>query len=327
VAVKDLPKGQAAGDGPVVVTVGEAMCALSCRGQRLEDADRYAVHVAGAEFNYAVDLCRLGVPARLFGAVGDDPFGRRIQRTARREGVDVAGLRTDPARPTGLLLKDLAGVDGERPVHYLRARSAAAAYGGGPDLEAAAGGAAGVHVTGISLVVGRALERAALRLLEAAPARAWRSFDLNVRLRLAKPGRWREVLELAVSRANVLFATAAELATIGVDPEAVARRCAASGVVAVLRLPGHVSEATLPDGTSARGAAPVGLASGRDPVGAGDAFAAAVTAWRLAGRGWPEALAAGHVAGAMTARTEGDFEGAPYRHELEALLAATHVNR
>jgi 2-dehydro-3-deoxygluconokinase len=315
-----------AGEQGPVVTVGEALGALQARDGRLEDAVRYEVHVAGAELNYAIGLSRLGVAAAWFGAVGDDPFGRRVLRTARAEGVDVRGVAVDPTRPTGLLLKGRSLPDGEREVFYRRRDSAATAYVAPPDLAEAARAARGVHATGISLMLGAGLADAVRTLFGAAVGAPWRSFDLNVRLRLAEPAAWRAVLDEMLGRIDVLFASASDLAAAALEGDALAARCAERGVTAILRGEGRDALVVLPSGE--RLTVPPGPAVPVvDPVGAGDAFAAAVTAWRLAGAAWGDAVRAGQLAGAMVVGLPGDFEGAPYREELEALVAGRHLSR
>lgn len=55
--------------------------------------------------------------------LGDDAAGVRIVRTLRAEGVDVGSVHTDPAAPTGLLVRDAAGPRGIT-VDYHRSGSA-----------------------------------------------------------------------------------------------------------------------------------------------------------------------------------------------------------
>jgi 2-dehydro-3-deoxygluconokinase len=110
-----------------VVTCGEAMVLLLARHDLpMSSARDYEAQVAGAESNVAIGLARLGHTVAYFGRVGDDPFGERIRRELRGEGVDVSALVTDPDRPTGLLFRDTV-VGSPLTVHYRRAGSAATA--------------------------------------------------------------------------------------------------------------------------------------------------------------------------------------------------------
>jgi 2-dehydro-3-deoxygluconokinase len=309
-----------------VVTVGEALGVLDAGDGRLEEVDRYEASVAGAELNYAVDLARLGVAARYFGAVGDDPFGRRVLRTLRAEGLDASDVSVDPSRPTGLMFKGRSLPGGEREVVYRRRHSAASAYLPPAALAEAARAARGVHATGISLMLGEGMAKAVRTLFEEGAGAPWRSFDLNVRLRLAPAEAWRDALEAMLAPGRVLFASASDLAAVGLGPEEVVGRCRRRGVTAVVRGADHGALVVTPDGRERR-VPPVPEVVAVDPVGAGDAFAAAVTAWRLADASWEEAVRAGQWAGAMVVRVRGDFAGAPYRHELEALVAGAAASR
>jgi 2-dehydro-3-deoxygluconokinase len=311
--------------GPVV-TVGEALASLEPAEGRLDVAAQLALGTLGAEYNYAIDLSRLGVATQFFGAVGADPLGRRVIRTARAEGVDVTGVVVDPARPTGLLLKDTPGMDGERAIYYIRGGSAASAFAPTEALTAAADVALGVHVSGISFCLGPALRESALALLKAGAGARWRSFDVNVRLRLAPPEQWAAALAQALPFVTTIFATAGELGSAGLDLDDVVSRARSQGVSCVIRCGREKTLIVAEDGSKER-VVPTYSTNAIDPVGTGDAFAAAVTSYRLADAPWSEAVRAGHLAGAMVASVRGDFEGAPYLEELRSWVDGHHVNR
>lgn len=164
-----------------MVCVGETMAALAPDPLGpLDGADLLRVDIAGAESNVALYLADHGIPARWVSAVGDDPFGRRVRARIAAGGVDVSGVRTDPQRPTGLLLKDPGPRGHGTRVHYHRVGSAASALT--PDVldDPAVAGAALVHLSGITPALSpgcRALVERALR-----PDRPWPvSFDVNHR--------------------------------------------------------------------------------------------------------------------------------------------------
>jgi 2-dehydro-3-deoxygluconokinase len=309
-----------------VVTVGEALASLEPSAGRLDAATQLQLGALGAEYNYAIDLARLGYTTRFFGAVGADPLGRRIVRSARAEGVDVSGITIDAARPTGLLFKDAPGMDGERTIHYMRTGSAASAFTAVPELITAASAADGVHVTGISLCLSRPLREAALELMRHGAASRWRSFDINVRLRLAPPEEWGAALAAVLPMCTVVFATAGELAFAGMSLDEVVSAAREEGIACIVRCGRDETLIVAEDGSEER-VVPVYSTSPVDPVGTGDAFAAAVTAYRLQGAPWSDAVHAGHIAGAMVASVYGDYEGAPSAEELSAWMEGRHVNR
>jgi 5-dehydro-2-deoxygluconokinase len=73
-------------------------------GGRLEDMRSFAKYVGGSPTNTAIAAARLGLRAGLLTRVGADHMGRFIREELAREGVDVRGVLTDPARLTALVL-------------------------------------------------------------------------------------------------------------------------------------------------------------------------------------------------------------------------------
>src|ERR1041384_1571630 len=94
-----------------VVALGETMIALAPPpGESLRQATDWSVDHAGAESNTCVGLARLGLRVAWVSRLGDDPPGDRIVDALIAEGVDVRWVRRDRQRPTGLMLKEAAGV-------------------------------------------------------------------------------------------------------------------------------------------------------------------------------------------------------------------------
>ena len=60
--------------------------------------------VGGCPTNIAIGTARLGLKSGLITRVGDEHMGRFIREQCAREGVDVAGVQTDPVRLTALVL-------------------------------------------------------------------------------------------------------------------------------------------------------------------------------------------------------------------------------
>lgn len=71
----------------------------------------------GASANVAANLARLGGRAGFVGTVGDDDFGRFLQRSLTADGVDVADLRRVPGERTALCFVTV-GTDGDRSFTY-----------------------------------------------------------------------------------------------------------------------------------------------------------------------------------------------------------------
>ena len=89
-----------------ILTVGEPMGLFIAQEEaKLEKVKHFSTSVAGAEFNVAVGLTRLGHKAGYLTKVGEDPFGRQIINCMNENGIDTALTQIDPAHRTGVKLK------------------------------------------------------------------------------------------------------------------------------------------------------------------------------------------------------------------------------
>jgi 5-dehydro-2-deoxygluconokinase len=73
-------------------------------GGRLEDMASFSKAVGGCPTNIAIGAARLGLKSGLITRVGDEHMGRFIAEQCAREGVNVAGVHTDPHRLTSLVI-------------------------------------------------------------------------------------------------------------------------------------------------------------------------------------------------------------------------------
>lgn len=89
-----------------VITIGRASVDLygAQVGGRLEDMGSFQKYIGGSPTNMAAGTARLGLRSALITRVGDEHMGRFIREELAREGVDVRGVVTDPARLTALVL-------------------------------------------------------------------------------------------------------------------------------------------------------------------------------------------------------------------------------
>src|SRR5919199_3648728 len=108
-----------------VVSLGESMVLLVAEQPGpLREATTFRRHVAGAESNVAIGLCRLGHTAGWISRVGDDEFGRAVAFRIRGEGVDLSRLIVDPGAPTGVLFRERREVGPIEVVYYRRGSAA-----------------------------------------------------------------------------------------------------------------------------------------------------------------------------------------------------------
>ena len=85
-----------------VLCLGEALVDLTPdRRGRLRECETFQAHSGGAPANVAVGLARLGRRTGFHGVLGDDEFGRLLERKLSAEGIDCRFRFTREA-PTGM---------------------------------------------------------------------------------------------------------------------------------------------------------------------------------------------------------------------------------
>ncbi|MFC1417887.1 sugar kinase [Streptacidiphilus cavernicola] len=310
-----------------VVTLGESMAALGSPAPGpLRHAPHLTLSIAGAESNVAIGVRRLGHPSAWIGRVGADEFGRMVLERLRAEQVDVSAARTDPAAPTGLLVKEQRTPDVTR-VQYYRSGSAGSRLC--PDDLAAPGSpaarliadAAVLHVTGITPLLSPTAADAVRHAVGlAAAAGVPVSLDVNHRTALGTPAQLRAALLPLLPQVTQLFAGEEELLLLA-DAEDEAE--------AVNRLRDAVPELVVKrgaDGATLHTAAgvlrqPAVPVRAVDPVGAGDAFTAGYLAGLLDGSTPAERLRLACLTGAFAVSVASDWSGLPTRDELRLLTA------
>jgi len=305
-----------------VITLGETMVAFAAHeAGPLDAAATFTKIVAGAETNVGVGLARLGLKVAWVSRLGADSFGAYVRATVEGEGVDCSAVVTDPARPTGFMLKSRALEGADPTVEYYRRGSAASALSVADFDPVRFLAARHLHVTGIT----PALSASAAELVEHA-MKAMRaagrsiSFDPNLRPRLW-PGR--EAMAAHLNRlaglADWVLPGLAEGRTLtGLDtPQDIATfylERGAQGVVIKLGADGAYWRTAQRDGHVAG----LRVAEIVDTVGAGDAFAVGVLSGRLEGLDWPAAVARANWIGAQAIQVVGDMDGLPRRDQLPA---------
>lgn len=300
-----------------LLTLGETMVLLwPDGGGTLDDALRYGRSCAGAESNLCIALSRLGHRTRWVSRLGDDPFGRFIQRTLATEGVDVLAP-TVPDANTGVFFKERA-LHGPRRVYYYRRNSAASRMDAGdiaPELIAAS---RVIHLTGITPALSPTCRQAVLRAIELArAARVTISFDPNVRLQLwSDEDTCREGLLPILREVDIVLLGHEDAAVLfpGIHEDDVLDRVLALGpTTAVLKM-GDRGASGIWNGEHLRvDAYPVQVV---DTIGAGDGFDAGFLSGTLRGLSLHQCLELGAQVGAAAVGAEGDWEGYPYLQEL-----------
>lgn len=165
-----------------VITIGRSSVDLYGAeiGGRLEDMAQFVKAVGGCPANIAIGLARLGLKSALVTRVGDEAMGRFIIEQMQREGVETAGIVTDPARLTALVV---LGVRDEHnfPLIFYRDNCADGALDEGDIVEDFIASAKAIVVTGTHFAKANsdAAQRKAIRF--AKKHRRLVAFDIDYR--------------------------------------------------------------------------------------------------------------------------------------------------
>lgn len=301
-----------------VVTFGETMM-LFAPGERgtLEYAPAYQGSIGGAESNCAIGLARLGHSVCWVSRLGRDPFGSRVLKTLRGEGVDVSRVEICDSAPTGIMFKE-PGPDNTTRIFYYRSHSAAAALQAEPfeSLKARY-----LFVTGITPALSASNRRLTFELVDRFRANGAKvAFDPNMRFRLWSVKEARDVfLELA-RKCDLLMPSLAEaeILTGLAEHESMCNELLSLGPSRVVVKAGNRG-AWYADGAE-RGFCACYPTTEIDPVGAGDAFCAGVLSGLLDDQPLREAIKRGSALGALCVSTFGDYQGLPDRIGLQAFM-------
>ncbi|MDZ8200369.1 sugar kinase [Microbacterium sp. SSW1-59] len=313
---------------PGVVTVGESLLRLSTdRVGPLAHATALHLGFGGAESNVAIGLSRLGVATTWVSRLGADSAGDLILRELHAEGVSTVAAR-DTSAPTALMMKVKRTPDTVEVIYH-RAGSAASLLSPADIDPVLLRDASMLHLTGITA----ALSDSARDAVRAAAAMAREvgtpvSFDLNHRARLWSADDARSFYAEILPFVDIVFAGDDEARLIVEGDRSdldLARALADAGpATAVLKLGARGALAV--EGTTTEQVPAVAIRP-VDTVGAGDAFVAGFLAAQLAGESLKDRLGLAVRTGAFACLAEGDWEGAPRRHELGLLGAADPVVR
>ena len=307
-------------------------------GGRLEDMRSFDKYVGGSPTNIACGAARLGLRAGLITRVGDEHMGRFVRETLLREGVDVAGVATDPQRLTALVLLGIRDED-RFPLIFYREDCADMALCADDVDPALIARVRALVVTGTHLSHPRteAAVLKAVRLAQEAGARI--ALDIDYRpdlwglaghaageLRFVESAEVTARIERHLPLFDLVVGTEEEIHIAGgrSDTRAAlsAIRAVSYAVVVCKRGPlgavaivGAVPE-ELDDALSAPGF-PV---EDFNVLGAGDGFMAGLLKGWLEDAAWPEALRIANACGALAVSRHGCTPAYPSLAELETFL-------
>jgi len=310
-----------AAQSPDLITFGETMALCMAPDYKgLDQAASLELSFGGAESNLAIGAARLGVSSGWFGALGDDPFGLKILKAIRGEGVDVSRARLVPGEQTGVMFRDNPG--GRLSVYYYRKLSAASRMKPS-DLDADyIRGSKMLHVTGITCAISgsaRDTVREAVRIAKEAGVKV--SFDPNLRLKLWTIEEAREVLLPLAEQADYFIPGYDELELLydTADEEEIFGRLMKLSAVSVVK---GVGETTVIVEGERRAVVPFHKAEKVvDTVGAGDGFCAGLLAGLIKGFTIEEAVRLASICGSLVVQGRGDWEATPDWRTVERILS------
>lgn len=289
----------------------------------LSDVTGFTASIAGAEYNVAVGLARLGHQPAYCTRLGFDPLGEKILNGLRANGISTDLVSQAEGELTGLMLKGF-NEHGDPDIAYYRKGSAASRITTHDIDRLDLFGCERLHITGIFPAVSESAMAATKRLVARAEALDIPiSFDPNLR-----PQLWESEKKM-VSALNSL-ADSAETVLPGLNegkiltgrdtPEGVAEfyhnRGVKNVVVKIGKDGAYFSEKGGHSGYSP--AFPVKKKI--DTVGAGDGFAAGVISALAEGETLEEAAFRGNVMGAVQIANKSDNEGLPTREQLAQII-------
>ena len=263
---------------PEVVTLGEPLIQLNAVSVGpLRSVVYFEKHVAGAEANFAVGAARMGLTSGLIGRVGDDEFGKCILMTLREEGVDTTQIAVDSKGPTGVyFIQRSYPSPGKSTMFYYRSGSAASRLGPDDVKTGYVKKASLLHLTGITPALSDSCKAACDKALSV--ARQFRvkiSLDTNIRPKLWSLNEARSTLLPLISTTNILLTDPedSEILVGERNPAKAAKMLMERGPsIVVIKLGSAGSIAFSGQKAFKHRAYKVPTI---DPIGAGDAFAAA----------------------------------------------------
>lgn len=289
---------------------------------KLEDVDGYSVAVAGAEFNVAVGIKRLGQDVSYMTKLGDDPFGKRIVKVMNQNGISTDTISYSKERSTGFMLKSTVET-GDPEIFYFRKNSAASTFCIKDIENVNFDDFDFIHLTGIFPALSNETRQACDYIISEAKKRnIFVSFDPNLR-----PQLW-ESQEMMIEYINKM-ASQCDLFLPGVSeaklligeevPERIAEKYMQMGAKSVVLKLGTKGafyktkdEECYVEGFKVEKVV--------DTVGAGDGFAVGVISALREGMSMHDAVRRGTAIGAIQVMSKGDNDGLPNRDELSKYM-------
>jgi 2-dehydro-3-deoxygluconokinase len=201
---------------PKVVTFGEILLRLSPPGfERFFQSPALSATFGGGEANVAVSLAQFGLESYFVTRVPEHAIGQAAVKALRSEGVRTDFIVRGGDR-LGIYFAEAGASQRASTVIYDRAHSAVSEMApDGVDWDAALGGAAWFHVTGITPALGPAATAATGRAIQTARRAGARvSVDLNYRKKLWSRSQAQATMRPLMSSVDVVIANEEDLQSV-----------------------------------------------------------------------------------------------------------------
>ena len=310
-----------------IVTIGEIL--VEIMATTLGDGFRepqplIGPFASGAPAIFIDQVGRLGAPAAIVSAVGDDDFGTLNLERLQRDGVDVTAVAVIAGAATGSAFVRYRA-DGSRAFVFNMRDSAAGRIASTPAAEAVLDAAGHLHVMGSGLPM-PAVSGMVFATLPALKARGGTvSFDPNVRSEMLRDPAGRKALDRVLQVTDLFLPSGEELMMFaGSGDEAAAVAALLQSGIREIVLKRGAAGASHFD-RNGRTDMPGFVVEEVDPTGAGDSFGATFLVCRRFGLGIGESLRYANAAGARTVTIKGPMEGTSTFAELDAFIAGATV--
>lgn len=306
-----------------LILAGEPMGLLIAQSEgTLDSVSGYDLAVAGAEFNVAVGVARLGHRVTYMTKLGNDPFGKRIIHVLNENKIGNEFVVWSDTKKTGFMLKGRVS-EGDPDIFYFRAGSAASTLSVEDVEKIRFDEFSHIHLTGILPALSESTRDAVNLMFDKARTFGLLiTFDPNLRPQLwpSQDIMIKSINEMAAKADIVLPGTAEGKILMGSgDPKKINAFYRNLGAkVVITKLGSKGAYVTIP--TEEYLVPGYTVEKVVDTVGAGDGFAAGIITALMEGIPLKDAVQRGNAIGAIQVMSRGDNEGLPYPNQLNAFM-------
>lgn len=306
-----------------VVSIGEALVEIMrpSVGQPLDYPGEFrGPFASGAPAIFAIAAARLGLPTAFIGAVGDDAFGRLLEKRFAAENVESTGLQRPPGFVTGVAFVAYDDTGGREFVFHIR-HAACGQLSASLIHAGLFENTRWLHISGSTIFLNDNSRAACQKAMDLQISQGGKiSLDPNLRPELMPIDEAGYVLAPFLAAADLILPTEGEAHSLtGESNPSLAVQSLRSRPGATIVLKRGPSGCTI-FRNGKRIEVPGFVVEEVDPTGAGDCFSAAFIAGLEAG--WPleQVGRFANAAGALAVTRFGPMEGAPTFQQVEQFL-------